>query len=165
MKLFIRYCSSFDQYMLPFIPDSHSQGSTPFTRLSSQSDVEERLLEPDLSLSSLRSPLPVLRSDRPVLLVTSTSWTPDEDFGLLLDTLHLYEKRAREVNVPGRTTYNPNKPLPKIVMVVTGKGPLRERYMWKADYLLTHENWQWARCVDVWLEPEDYPTLLGSCFF
>ncbi|CAK5279875.1 unnamed protein product [Mycena citricolor] len=60
-----------------------------------------------------------LRPDRPALLVSSTSWTPDEDFGILLSALTNYNQRA------AASAGN----LPKLVVVVTGKGPLREKYM------------------------------------
>lgn len=94
---------------------------------------------------------PRLRHDRPALVVSSTSWTPDEDFGVLKDALILYEERAR--NAP--------RSLPKLLMVVTGKGPMREAYMKEVNQL--QKEWIWVRCVTVWLEPEDYPLFLGSC--
>jgi beta-1,4-mannosyltransferase len=98
--------------------------------------------------------LPTLRPDRPVVLVSSTSWTEDEDFSILLDALSLYEHRARAA----RAT------LPRILMFVTGKGPLRDAYMRKARILQDGEEgdvWQWVRIISIWLEPKDYPLLLG----
>lgn len=95
---------------------------------------------------------PALRKDRPALLVSSTSWTPDEDFSILLEALSIYELDA--------TTRKSSCSLPKILVIVTGKGPLRDTYMQKINEL--QNKWKWVRCVSLWLEAEDYPILLGS---
>lgn len=123
--------------------------------------------------ASLKSPpelaFPAPRPGRPALVVSSTSWTPDEDFGLLLDALKLYEaaarRRDREVleGVPGASA------LPKVLVVVTGKGPLRDKYMREVEKLQNardmadgkQEGWKWVRCISLWLKAEDYPVFLG----
>ncbi|KAF5392610.1 hypothetical protein D9757_002123 [Collybiopsis confluens] len=98
---------------------------------------------------------PCLRRDRPALVVSSTSWTPDEDFGILLEALNQYERRAEDL-----AHSDDKKRLPKLLMVVTGKGPEREYYMNKITDL--EKNWRWVRCLSLWLEAEDYPKFLGS---
>ncbi|KAG1825487.1 glycosyl transferases group 1-domain-containing protein [Suillus subaureus] len=119
-----------------------------------------------ISLASSSPSSPSLRKDRPALLVSSTSWTPDEDFGILLEALKLYESRAREVNLAdcensqSKHDSKERQVLPRIWMVITGKGPLKERYM--AEVELLQKNWQYVRCTSLWLEAEDYPLLLGS---
>lgn len=97
---------------------------------------------------------PSLRPDRPAVIISSTSWTEDEDFSILLDALSIYEQRARTAH--GR--------LPRVLMFVTGKGPLRELYMRKARGMQDREGdpWQWVHIISTWLEPGDYPLLLGK---
>ncbi|KAH9994383.1 glycosyltransferase family 33 protein [Russula vinacea] len=118
-----------------FLPAHDPPASTPLTRVTSSAS-------------------PSLRPDRPAVLVSSTSWTEDEDFSILLDALSIYEQRARAAH--GR--------LPRVLMFVTGKGPLRELYMRKARSLQDGEGdpWQWVHITSTWLEPREYPLLLGS---
>ena len=88
-------------------------------------------------------------------MVTSTSWTPDENFDLLLSALCLFDKLAWE-RQGGRA-------LPfTLALIITGKGPLRMAYMEKIATI--SKGWKNNIIVrDVWLALEDYPKLLGSC--
>lgn len=88
------------------------------------------------------------RSDRPALLVSSTSWTEDEDFSILVEALQSYEDAAAAVE----------SSLPELVCVITGKGPLKAHY---CDVIREHQ-WRHVKVVTPWLEPEDYPLLLAS---
>ena len=56
--------------------------------------------------------------ERPLLLLTSTSYTPDEDLSILVSALEKYAARAD---------------LPKIHLVVTGAGPQKKMYLQKFD--------------------------------
>ena len=119
--------------------------------------------------------MPSLRADRPAIVVTSTSWTEDEDFGMMIDALEQYELRARKVNkhigelalvqdAVGKVKEGglETASLPKLLMIVTGKGPLKEKYMSKVHALQNAQDaWKWVHCTSLWLEPEDYPLLLG----
>jgi beta-1,4-mannosyltransferase len=81
------------------------------------------------------------------VLVSSTSWTPDEDFGVLLDAMVAYDKKAQK-----------SRSLPLLLLFVTGRGPQKEFYIEKMKELdLRH-----VAIRTVWLEPKDYPVLLGS---
>ena len=77
---------------------------------------------------------------------------------MLLEALALYEGKARAAN--GR--------LPKVLMVVTGKGPDREKYMKEVERLQQGANskpgWQYVRCISEWLEAADYPIMLGEIY-
>ncbi|KAJ2081396.1 mannosyltransferase [Coemansia sp. RSA 988] len=93
----------------------------------------------------------IMRPDRPMLVVSSTSWTADEDFSLLLRALELYDDACI-------STQKGESKLPSLVMVITGKGPLREHYEAEIAQLAL----QAVRIVTAWLTAEDYPLLLGS---
>jgi beta-1,4-mannosyltransferase len=89
-----------------------------------------------------------LRADRPALLISSTSWTEDEDFQILLDALQQYDKMA--------DTHSSK--LPKIVCVITGKGPLKSYY----QDIISKTTLNNVEICTPWLEAEDYPVLVGS---
>ncbi|KNZ52786.1 hypothetical protein VP01_344g10 [Puccinia sorghi] len=97
-----------------------------------------------------------MKSDRPALLVSSTSWTMDEDFRVLIEALSRYsgvKKKRRD----GR--------LPRVVCLITGKGPLKEEYLGIIARRSREEGWQenGIVCQSVWFdEPEDYRQLLGA---
>jgi glycosyltransferase involved in cell wall biosynthesis len=90
----------------------------------------------------------VKRPDRPALLVSSTSWTEDEDFGLLLSALVALDKIV--VDEPAA--------FPDFVVVVTGKGPLRAHY----EALFGQLRLRRVHIRTLWLEAADYPVLLGA---
>ncbi|XP_026973264.1 chitobiosyldiphosphodolichol beta-mannosyltransferase isoform X2 [Sagmatias obliquidens] len=84
---------------------------------------------------------------RPALLVSSTSWTEDEDFSILLAALEKFEQLIDD-----------GERLPPLVCVITGKGPLKEYY----SRLICQKHFQHIQVCTPWLEAEDYPLLLGS---
>lgn len=135
----------------------------------------------------LRLPLLSVRGQ-----VSSTSWTPDEDFGLLLEAARLYDAKARSAEsafvfsvnfcecnrrapafswlfdppspqrdpprVPSAQASKAGSGLPRLLVIVTGKGPLRHRFeaQMRALQLRT------VALRTAWLEAADYPRLLAA---
>ena len=87
------------------------------------------------------------RDDRPALVVSSTSYTRDEDLGMLLEAADMYDQSAPAA-------------LPRLAIVVTGKGPLRAAY--EADMRARARRWRRVSATTAWLAAEDYPLLLGA---
>ncbi|KAJ3151674.1 mannosyltransferase [Geranomyces variabilis] len=92
---------------------------------------------------------PQLTPTRPALIVSSTSWTEDEDFGILLDALVEYDREAEA---------NAEKRVRDVVLVITGKGPLQAGYVDRIARL----KMTMVRILTAWLTAEDYPLLLGA---
>ncbi|XP_022662325.1 chitobiosyldiphosphodolichol beta-mannosyltransferase-like [Varroa jacobsoni] len=86
------------------------------------------------------------RTERPLLLVSTTSWTEDEDFGLLFAALKKYDKAAQ----PEASS---------IICIVTGQGPQKEFYVEKISRLKLNK----VKIMTPWLEIEDYPFVLSLC--
>lgn len=81
------------------------------------------------------------------LIVSSTSWTPDEDFGLLLDALVSYASSAEAS---------------PILAIITGKGPQKELYLEKVKTLQEGGKLPGVRIITAWLSTRDYASLLAS---
>ena len=86
------------------------------------------------------------KSDRPALMVSSTSWTADEDFTPLLNALETYSHSQKSDH------------LPKLLVLVTGKGALQAQFEKEVE----KRKWEniCVRCL--FLPAADYPLLLGS---
>ena len=85
------------------------------------------------------------------ILVSSTSWTPDEDFSVLIDALLQYSELA---------TANPN--LPEVLAIITGKGPQKEMYIRQIAALEAAGRLPRVTIRTAWLSVPDYARLLAS---
>lgn len=97
------------------------------------------------------------KSSRPALITSSTSWTPDENFDILLEALVSLDTvlTARRNSAVG--TKNDNLFGWRAICVITGKGPLRSSFESKiaSARLANIEVWF------AWLPSKLYPGLLG----
>jgi beta-1,4-mannosyltransferase len=85
------------------------------------------------------------------LIVSSTSWTADEDFSILLDALSKYSAQATS------KTY-----LPNIIAIITGKGPQKEFYLSKVREMNQKKLLSNVVIQTAWLTTEDYALLLAA---
>lgn len=86
------------------------------------------------------------------LIVSSTSWTPDEDFPLLLEALVNYSGLAKKSS----------SHLPKILAIITGKGPQKAEILIKIEALKSQNKLSMVCIKTAWLSLEDYAKLLGA---
>jgi beta-1,4-mannosyltransferase len=99
-----------------------------------------RRLQMELRLPDLSRPT--------ALVVSPSSWTPDEDFALLIEA----SARCDEAIARDGASF------PDLVVVATGQGPLRERYARDMEALALRR----IHLRTLWLSPEDYPSLIGA---
>ena len=86
------------------------------------------------------------------VLVSSTSWTPDEDFSMLLEALEEYSSLA--------ISTHPH--LPELVVIITGKGPLKETFEKAISERTKGDRLEMVTVKTTWLSTLDYAKLLGS---
>lgn len=93
----------------------------------------------------------IMRKDRPALVVSSTSWTHDEDFSILLDALVLLDQKWVSFS-------NDKKKHQSMVVAVTGKGPEKQYY----EKIISNLSLRYISIHTLWLESCDYPLFIGS---
>ncbi|KAB8346201.1 hypothetical protein FH972_023246 [Carpinus fangiana] len=85
------------------------------------------------------------------LLVSSTSWTADEDFSVLLHALVEYSAGKKSVSK-----------LPNLLVIITGKGPQKEHYLREIAKLNQDRKLEHVVIQTAWLSMKDYAQLLAS---
>jgi beta-1,4-mannosyltransferase len=83
------------------------------------------------------------------LVVCPTSWTPDEDFDLLLEAL---ERTERKLVKAGATSDAPD-----LAVLMTGRGQLRSEF----ERRIERRSLNRIAVRTAWLEPTDYPVAIG----
>lgn len=106
-----------------------------------------------------------LKAKRPALLVSSTSWTPDEDFGILLaalESIFVYFIFKTFMQFCFLLEYEQKASIftgyPDLICVITGKGPMKSEY----DRTIKKKEFQKVKIIMPWLEIDDYPIMLGA---
>ncbi|WOL06767.1 UDP-glycosyltransferase TURAN [Canna indica] len=109
-----------------------------------------------------------LKPNRPALVVSSTSWTPDEDFNILLQAALMYDRRVAAIlgeddSIAEEKLWidiskGEQQLYPRLLFVITGKGPERRKYEEQIKKLKLRR----VAFRTMWLSAEDYPLLLGA---
>ena len=86
-------------------------------------------------------------------IVCPTSWTEDEDFDVIIDAVPRLEERIR-----GWESADESRRFPDLVILVTGDGARRAEFERRFAGLPARRIQLRTR----WLEPEDYPRVVGS---
>jgi beta-1,4-mannosyltransferase len=98
-----------------------------------------------------------LPAGRLPLVVCPTSWTPDEDFDLLLEALERAERKLASAEAPGAPADRPTPAAPQLAVILTGRGALRQAF----EARLARRSFARIAVRTQWLEPADYPVLIG----
>lgn len=145
----------YDRPPLQFRPVDMSKKHDFFMKLSKDFcqflpdnlDESEELESTALTIK-LKDGTVMYKPKRMAILVSSTSWTADEDFSILLKALKVYDRKA----------IKQSEKFPFLLCIITGKGPQKEEYMKQIKVL----NFSKVDVITPWLEIQDYPLVLAA---
>ncbi|KAI3392220.1 hypothetical protein diail_5975 [Diaporthe ilicicola] len=123
----------------------HDRPAAIFQPISSPGQRESHLAAVD----ETRDFAPAIMSGAQRLVVSSTSWTPDEDFGLLLDALVRYGASSRGQDTP-------------LLVIITGRGPQKAAYEAKIARLAAGGKLPGITVRTAFLAFDDYARLLAA---
>ncbi|CAM6097512.1 unnamed protein product [Calypogeia fissa] len=141
------------------VPNVHHSLFTSHTMVEGIEGDTAEIMEGDLYSN---------REGRPALITSSTSWTADEDFNILLEAALMYDRRVAALLGENDSVLAladnalsgqiKSSPFPRLLIVVTGKGPMRAQYEEQIRKLRLRR----VAFRTMWVSSEDYPLLLGS---
>ena len=140
------------------LPDRPVKGLFKFLNEQEANELYKKY--PNELSSLIDSHLPENKNNKPIVMISSTSWTPDEDFSMLLDSFIKTEEMILEdiEDKEQKTKVNITKDkIKKILFLITGRGPLRDAFMKK----VAEAKLNYFDVKSIWLESDDYPKLLS----
>jgi len=90
------------------------------------------------------------------VVVSSTSFTQDEDFGILLEAAIEYDKRKRRSMPSSRP-----KTMPDLIIFVTGKGPQKREFEDKVSAMARSGALKHVAFRTCWFKMDEYPNVLA----
>ena len=99
----------------------YDRAHSKFHRLSldEKHELFDKLFGKDNEFTCMKQLKPAYKEDRSLLIVSSTSYTADEDFMVMIEALDYVEGMISKSD----------KELPNIKVIVTGKGPQKDEYV------------------------------------
>lgn len=90
------------------------------------------------------------------IVITSTSYTPDENLYTLLSALKAYDHEVSMIQKSANV--QTQRQFPPLRVIVTGKGPMFD----EMKEVIEKQNMENVTVHQVWLSIEDYPKVLGT---
>ena len=140
------------------LPDRPVKGLFKFLNEQEANELYKKY--PNELSSLIDSHLPENKNNKPIVMISSTSWTPDEDFSILLQSFIKTEEMILEhiEDKDKKSSINVTKEkIKKILFLITGRGPLRDNFMKKVN----EAKLKYFDVKSIWLDSDDYPKLLS----